>query len=462
MKVLVRHEGHVLLHKPLRQAVTGEDLIGQQRRAAIGDAVAHIDQPLVCMALTDCVALAPSATDFAGVAPVITPHQRASPGREDGVVGNHLKVPEAQIAQHLVNDAAKACAHHHQTVPTGLGKCHQIREAGACARLFAHQGHHVIVGSSDSCKLGLHGLLHGHFTRPQGRFDLVPETRAPMSIDDHVQRVAQGDRAVEVHGDEERCHDARGYQRDTIHRVPDDADLIDSPRPVFIHGAGRTPASWGPQLARFEGALAVALPGHPDGEPLEGAANMAQWVVGEIEEIPGPLVMVGHSLGGAVVLEVALQRPDLVAGLVLVSTGARLPVPDHALERIEHDFEGECARMVEQSWLHHNPDLIRRGTGSVISMGPHALRADYLSARGHDVRGLLDQITVPALVLSGQEDPLVPTWLSQELADGLPDATMVIIPGAAHVPQLERADAVDLLVAAWLARLELLLSGDDD
>ncbi len=59
-------------------------------------------------------------------------------------------------------------------------------------------------------------------------------------------------------------------------------------------------------------------------------------------------------------------------------------------------------------------------------------------------------------------NPLVPTWLSQELADGLPDATMVIIPGAAHVPQLERADAVDLLVAAWLARLELLLSGDDD
>ena len=56
----------------------------------------------------------------------------------------------------------------------------------------------------------------------------------------------------------------------------------------------------------------------------------------------------------------------------------------------------------------------------------------------------------------------MPTWLSQELADGLPDATMVIIPGAAHVPQLERADAVDLLVAAWLARLELLLSGDDD
>ena len=138
---------------------------------------------------------------------------------------------------------------------------------------------------------------------------------------------------------------------------------------MFIHGAGRTPASWGPQLARFEGALAVALPGHPDGAPLQGARAMADWVIAEIEEIPGSIVMVGHSLGGAVALEVALARPDLTSGLVLVSTGARLPVPDDAIAHIDEDFGAECARLVEQSWLHHDEELIRRGTASVISMG---------------------------------------------------------------------------------------------
>ncbi|MFM8829133.1 MAG: alpha/beta fold hydrolase, partial [Actinomycetota bacterium] len=111
-----------------------------------------------------------------------------------------------------------------------------------------------------------------------------------------------------------------------------------------MHGAGRTPASWGPQLARFEGALAVALPGHPDGAPLVGTQAMAEWVIAEVEGVEGPMVMVGHSLGGAVALEIALARPDLVAGLVLVSTGARLPVPDDALARIDADFEAECAR----------------------------------------------------------------------------------------------------------------------
>ncbi len=229
---------------------------------------------------------------------------------------------------------------------------------------------------------------------------------------------------------------------------------------MFIHGAGRTPASWGPQLARFEGALAVALPGHPDGAPLRGTAAMADWVIAEMEGVPGPLVMVGHSLGGAVALQVALARPDLAAGLVLVSTGARLPVPDDAIERIDLDFEAECARMVEQSWLHHEPDLIRRGTNSVIAMGPESLRADYVSAREHDLRGRLGDLGAPALVVSGEEDPLVPTWLSEELADELPDSSLAVIAGTAHVPQLERPDTIDLLIAAFLARLEQALTGD--
>lgn len=236
---------------------------------------------------------------------------------------------------------------------------------------------------------------------------------------------------------------------------------IDAPRPTFIHGAGRTPASWGPQLARFEGALAVALPGHPEGTSLSGVHAMADWVIAELEEVPGNIVLVGHSLGGAIALEVALARPDRVAGLVLVATGARLPVPADVIARIDDDFEGECARFIEQSWLRHDDDLIRRGTASVVSMGPDSLRSDYLAARDHDLRGHLGAVDIPALVISGESDPLVPTWLSEELADELPLAERAVIADTAHVPQLERPDTVNLLIAAFLARLELTLAEGD-
>ena len=66
------------------------------------------------------------------------------------------------------------------------------------------------------------------------------------------------------------------------------------------------------------------------------------------------------------------------------------------------------------------------------------------------------------MVLTGEADALVPTWLSEELADELPLASLVIIAEAAHVPQLERADAVDMLIAAFLARLELSFPEGDD
>ena len=464
VEVAVGDVPHALLVEPVGQLRPGEHDVGQQRCAAVADAVAHVHKAIAVKALVDGMALALAPAEMAGVAAVLAPHECAAVVREHRVVGHNLEVTHTKAIEHFVDDAAEPGAHDDQTVVVILGEPHQLGEPLAGAGMRQHQVDDLVVWRGDRGELLLHGLLHRDLPGTERRFEFIPHAGVPVGIHDHMEGVTHGDGAVEVHGDEELCHDERGYQRRTIPRVSDEPEEIEieAPRPVFIHGAGRTPASWGPQLARFEGALAVALPGHPDGQPLQGTVEMAQWVIAEVEEIPGPLVMVGHSLGGAVALEVALLRPDLVAGLILVSTGARLPVPDDAIARIDDDFAAECTRMVEQSWLHHEPELIRRGIASVVSMGPEALMCDYLSARDHDVRNLLSDITAPALVIAGEADPLVPPWISEELADGLPDAEMAVVPEAAHVPQLERADVVDLLVAAWLARLELSMPEDDD
>jgi hypothetical protein len=88
---------------------------------------------------------------------------------------------------------------------------------------------------------------------------------------------------------------------------------------VFIHGAGRTPASWGPQLARFEGALAVALPGHPDGQPLEGTRAMADWVIAEVGE--------AHQSCPILILDGELDWPEAQDS---ETTGRRF-LQDHAI-----------------------------------------------------------------------------------------------------------------------------------
>jgi pimeloyl-ACP methyl ester carboxylesterase len=201
----------------------------------------------------------------------------------------------------------------------------------------------------------------------------------------------------------------------------------------------------------------LALPGHPRGDGMDRAADYAAWVAGEIEGAPGPRAVVGHSLGGAVALELALARPDLVDGLVLVATGARLPVPDHALERVGTDFRAECERVVRASFVAQDERRIERSVEAMMATGPETLAGDYRACRAHDVRERLGQVRMPVLVISAAEDRLTPVWMGEELARGLPSALMAVIPEASHLVIIEAARAVNLLIAAYLARLELTL-----
>jgi 3-oxoadipate enol-lactonase len=230
-------------------------------------------------------------------------------------------------------------------------------------------------------------------------------------------------------------------------------------RPIFIHGSGGGRSVWALQERRFEGAQVLALPGHPRGEGMERAADYAAWAAEEIAAVPAPRAVVGHSLGGAVALELALARPDLVDGLVLVATGARLPVPDHALERVESDFPAECERVVRASFVAEDERRIERSVEAMMATGAETLAGDYRACRAHDARERLAEVRVPTLVISAAEDRLTPVWMGEELARGLPSALMAVIPDASHLLIIEAARAVNLLLAAYLARLELTLDG---
>jgi len=134
VEVAVGDVSHALLVEPVRELRTGEDDIGQQRRAAVADAIAHIHQAVAVKALVDGVALALAPAELARVAAILAPHQRAAVVREHGVVGHHLEVTHTKAIEHLVDDAAEPGAHHNETVVVVLCKLHQLGKsvAGAC------------------------------------------------------------------------------------------------------------------------------------------------------------------------------------------------------------------------------------------------------------------------------------------------------------------------------------------
>ena len=228
-----------------------------------------------------------------------------------------------------------------------------------------------------------------------------------------------------------------------------------APRPIFVHGAGGSATAWSQQEPRFEGCCVVALPGHPSGTAYASIGGYAEWAAHVIRDVPGPRVIVGHSMGGAVALQLALDHPDLVDGLVVIASGARLFVPQTAFELARTDLPAECARLVRKGWPRADNATIATEVAQMIEVGQHTLLQDYAACLGFNVVDRLHEVRVPVMVITGDQDALTPLSLANELLAGLPQGIGVVVPDAGHWLMKEHPATVSLLLAGFLARLEL-------
>lgn len=228
-----------------------------------------------------------------------------------------------------------------------------------------------------------------------------------------------------------------------------------APRPIFVHGAGGGVASWQHQEPRFEGCYVLALPGHPTGTGLSTVGAYAEWTAQAIHEISGPRVLVGHSMGGAVALQLAADHPELVDGIVIIASGPRLFVPDSAFELARRDLAAECERLIRKGWVGADDATVAEEVAHMAEGGQETLLHDYTACRSFDLTHRLGEVRAPVLVIAGDTDQLTPLALSQELARGLRQSILVVVPEAGHWVMKERPATIDLLIAAFLARLEL-------
>ena len=124
---------------------------------------------------------------------------------------------------------------------------------------------------------------------------------------------------------------------------------------VLIHGAGGNHLLWPAALRRLQGATVYALdlPGHgrSRGPGRELIGDYAADVAGFMEAAGiDRAVLMGHSMGGAIAQQVALEIPQRVGGLVLLGTGARLPVAPAILEGIQHDPSRTVEQIMAWAW----------------------------------------------------------------------------------------------------------------
>ena len=208
---------------------------------------------------------------------------------------------------------------------------------------------------------------------------------------------------------------------------------------LFIHGAGANPSVWHLQIVHFNDSMAVELPGHPNGTGLRSVDDYARVVERQIDEagITDP-ILVGHSMGGTIAIEVALGRQELSA-LVLVGTGARLRVRTDFLAKVKEDYE-KAAELLA-SWsvsASADPILVDRIARDLVKVKPEVTLGDFVACDKFDRMNRVGEIACRTLVVCGEDDRMTPRKYSQYLHERIKNSKLVIIPGAGHSVMLEK------------------------
>lgn len=192
-------------------------------------------------------------------------------------------------------------------------------------------------------------------------------------------------------------------------------------------------------------------------------------------------VIFGHSMGVQMALEFHRRHPSRVAGLVLICGSYGTPLDtwhDHSLMRLA--FPGMKA------FVERFPGLAKLVTGKVLrtelavefgirtELNPLLLNHNdfhpYMehlakmhplyfvrtldSLKDHSALDHLSQVNVPTLVVGGEIDRFTPVWLSQRMAEHLPNSTYLFVQGGSHTAPLERPGLVNAEIEQFLAKLE--------
>lgn len=247
-------------------------------------------------------------------------------------------------------------------------------------------------------------------------------------------------------------------------------DSGSGPALVLVHGHPFDRTMWQPQVEWFSRAgwrvVTPDLRGYGESTVVPGKTTLedfARDIVGLADQLGiERFVLGGLSMGGQIVLEMVWLFPQRIRGLLLADTSApaesdagkrhRNQLADRLLrEGVESYAEEVLPRMLASYTIERHPDLAQfvldmmRGTpaeGAAAALRGRAERPDYVE--------LLARIEVPTLVVVGRDDSFTPISEAQLMYERIPNASLAVIEGAAHMPNLERPDEFNQALSTLL------------
>lgn len=248
-------------------------------------------------------------------------------------------------------------------------------------------------------------------------------------------------------------------------------DSADRVPVLWIHGFPLNNTMWDLQvsdLADVARSITPDLRGHGLTEPTATTPYTMELLAGDCVRLldhmgyEGPVVVAGLSMGGYVAMEICRRYPERVLGLILAATKATAD-PDAAkaardesaqvaaAEGVEPIVAGLLPKLLAPQAYEKEPDLVEFLQDMMLSTSPNGMVGALAAMRDRpDSTPDLPGWNVPSLVIHGEEDQLIPHAEAMAMAAALPDAELVIVPGAGHMVNLEQPEAFDDAVRDFL------------
>lgn len=225
--------------------------------------------------------------------------------------------------------------------------------------------------------------------------------------------------------------------------------------------AGAPAAPYRSVLLDFPGYGVAAALRPPDS--IGGFAEAVAQTLREEQLVPSAIV--GHSFGGYVALELYRTHPELFSGLVLADTRSIADTPEAKAKRVatieklvrtgeKPELDATVRTLLAPATFEGEPAIVELVRAIVRDAAAVAMAASLkATADRADLTSLLGRIQVPALVVWGEDDQLIPPAQSRAMVSEIPGAVSVGIPGAGHLPSLERPGRFFDALAAFVRRL---------
>jgi len=228
---------------------------------------------------------------------------------------------------------------------------------------------------------------------------------------------------------------------------------------LYVHGTGCNGLVWLPHMTAIADGhtpVAIDLPGHGQspGQGFRGVGDYTYFAV-ELTKALGwdRFVVAGHSLGGAIALLTAIHHGELLEGLILIDTGARLRVDPALLRGARAAAEAGRAIPTDRSWAFAatTPQSMVDSVEKLSAdTDPAVTYQDWIADDTFDVISRLKEIQVPTLVICGDQDRLTPVKYHQFLAAQIPGSLLTIVEGAGHWMFWEQSEAFTRAVCGFL------------